>query len=262
VSPAVVSITDARRLLFAPSELGEGLGPRELTGHQCSMADDRVAKYCADLDQLAAAVAGNAGASAKCAAEVRKLCTYLQKHQEETLRDKGKLAELAGRLYKLVSGGADPKLLDQIVELHETLMSLPEGKLLGSSAKQKVLRSLESLRGLQGNAEAGSSSAGASAAPRQTVLWELLELAPRDGGDGATLSLMDPATGDEAMVDCEDTEEAAKLKDGLENGDLYPGSVVQVRLEEVGPGTGWKYLGHDVEGLPALLMRASSQDGA
>ena len=177
---------------------------RTTTRYICmsSDADARVAKYAEDLSALVkaarqavsqmricatgrcATLTGPA-AVVKCADEVRKLSTWLQKHQDEMLRDKLKLVEISASLFKLANNaheqhrGAEDRgtssLFDQILALHEVLMSLPEGKLVNSTGKGKVLKALEALRGLD-DGRGGSLSSTTSAEEVAVTTWELLDI--------------------------------------------------------------------------------------
>ena len=195
------------------------------------MADNRIAKYVADFGPLISAATESERSASKCASETRKLCTWLQKHQDETLSKKAQLVELSSVLYKLAvhvhlrAGTDDLKLFDQICSLHESLMSMPEGRLISGSGKQKVLRALEALRGM--DASQGGDSSMASTAPRAPteVVWDLIDLSIDPGGR-AILSVMDPASGDDTLVTVQSQEVAAKLQRAF----VDQGAAIQVRL--------------------------------
>ena len=224
-----------------------------------SSADERVAKYADDLnalvkaarqsvEQMSRCATGRTATStgpaaiAKCTAEVRKLSTWLQKHQEETLRDKGKLVEIASLLSKLANdahkqdggsedGGAS-SLFDQIVALHEALMSLPEGKLVNSAGKGKVLKSLEALRGLENSSGGGASSTSAAAEEAPVVTnWELLDVVSSETG-GVVLTVMDSGSGDTMDVAvAEESALTASLRQQFDEG-----TALVVQLLDIGGG--------------------------
>lgn len=224
------------------------------------MADVRVAKYAVDLASLATATAqavtqmsrcttgrcatsSGPAAIAKCTAEVRKLATWLQKHQDETLRDKSKLIEIAGSLFRLANIAHDCKntedeenlLIDQIVSVHETLISLPEGKLVNSAGKSKVLKSLEALRGMADKNEADESAAVDDGTA--VTLWELLDVKSHAARNAAVLTVMEPSSGDDMEVEVVDDEGiVADLRQCFDDG-----TALTVQLEALTGGGTYSY---------------------
>lgn len=78
----------------------------------------------------------------KIVPEVKKLSTYLLKHQNETVPDgaKGKLLQVIEGYYRfLLLSEANSAAQDAIVALLGTYLQLPEGKLLSATIKKKVL---------------------------------------------------------------------------------------------------------------------------
>lgn len=102
------------------------------------MATERISKY---LDDAAALV--QQGNVQKIAAEVKKLTTYIQKHQNETVPD-GSKTKLFGAIemyYRFAGRHSDFDicLKDTVYTLLSCFLQLPEGKLVTASSKRKVL---------------------------------------------------------------------------------------------------------------------------
>ena len=236
-----------------------------------SSAEERVARYAVDLgallkaarqsiEQMGRCATGRTATStgpatiAKCTAEVHKLSTWLQKHQDEALRDKSKLIEIASLLFKFANdafrqdggsedGGAS-SLFDQIVALHEVLMSLPEGKLVNSAGKSKVLRSLEALRGLENTGSRGGASSTSAADETMVTTWELLDIVPCATGRTVVLTVMNSSSGDDMEVVVEEDEGAltASLRQQFDEGAAL---VVQLEALPSSSGSGYRFRGFE-----------------
>lgn len=78
----------------------------------------------------------------KIVPELKKLATYLLKHQNETVPDgtKGKLLQTIEGYYRyLLLCGSNAAAQEAVVALLGTYLQLPEGKLLSATIKKKVL---------------------------------------------------------------------------------------------------------------------------
>lgn len=101
------------------------------------MATERIESYFETSKQLIAAKNWP-----KILAEVKKLATYILKHQNETVPDgtKTKLLQTIEGYYRFyLSSGSNPTAQEAIVTLLGTYLQLPEGKLLSATIKKKVL---------------------------------------------------------------------------------------------------------------------------
>jgi hypothetical protein len=99
---------------------------------------DRVAKYYDDGKDL---VGG--GNSAKIMSEIRKLATYLQKHQTEAIAEgaKTKLFGTVEMYYRYAKGNlTNEAVVDCVSSLLSAYLQLPEGKLVSATHKKKVLQ--------------------------------------------------------------------------------------------------------------------------
>lgn len=78
----------------------------------------------------------------KILAEVKKLATYILKHQNETVPDgtKTKLLQTIEGYYRFhLASGPNSTAQEAVVALLGTYLQLPEGKLLSATIKKKVL---------------------------------------------------------------------------------------------------------------------------
>lgn len=110
-------------------------------------AAERVSKFFDDATKLLTASTKQAN---KVGAEMNKLSTWLQKHQNETLPEgpKGKLMQTVEMYYRQCNVGEwREALLDALSNLLSTYLQMPEGKLLSAKDKKKVLNWLQSLSG-------------------------------------------------------------------------------------------------------------------
>lgn len=105
------------------------------------MATDRINKYFDDAKTLIAF-----GNIPKILAEVKKLSSYLQKHQTETVPEgaKTKLFGAVDAFYRYGCNNlGNESLVDCISTLIGTYLQLPEGKLVTASNKKKALTWLQ-----------------------------------------------------------------------------------------------------------------------
>lgn len=110
----------------------------DLRGHN-PMATERIEAYFENSKQLILAKNWQ-----KVLPELRKLASYLLKHQNETVPDgaKGKLLQtIEGyyRFYLQSEANSAAQAQDAVVALLGTYLQLPEGKLLSATIKKKVL---------------------------------------------------------------------------------------------------------------------------
>lgn len=82
----------------------------------------------------------------KITTEISKLCTWIQKHQNELLTDtsKGKLLFIIEKYYTYLKNIKEneherSKLVEAVEKLLSDFLSLPEGRLCSSKNKQKVM---------------------------------------------------------------------------------------------------------------------------
>jgi hypothetical protein len=145
------------------------------------MATERVGKYFDDAKIL---IAG--GSLPKVQAEIRKLTTYLQKHQTESIPE-GAKTKLFGTIeaYNRLANTnlSDEGLVDCVSSLLGSYLQLPEGKLVSATHKKKALIWIQEL-----NASSGSSSAP-TAVTKQTISSWSLEGVNEDG----TITLLNVA---------------------------------------------------------------------
>lgn len=121
------------------------------------MAAERVELYFETSKQLIAAKNWP-----KILAEVRKLATYILKHQNETVPDgaKTKLLQTIEGYYRFyLSSGENATAQEAIVALLGTYLQLPEGKLLSATIKKKVLVWYQDLSAAMDDSAPSSSAA-------------------------------------------------------------------------------------------------------
>lgn len=101
----------------------------------------------------------------KIVPELKKLATYLLKHQNETVPDgtKGKLLQAIEGYYRyLLQCEANPVAQEAVVALLGTYLQLPEGKLLSATIKKKVLVWYQDLNAAMDEVPASSTAPVAS----------------------------------------------------------------------------------------------------
>ncbi len=116
-------------------------------------AAERVNKFYDDATLLTSAPSPSSNANNninKLTSEIMKLKSWLQKHQNEVLQDsmKTKLLQCIEMYYRKVFHRREG-LLDPVTELLGCYLQLPEGKLLSSKDKRKVLQWINSLSCLE-----------------------------------------------------------------------------------------------------------------
>eukprot|EP00668_Euglena_longa_P014670 GGOE01018671.1.p1 GENE.GGOE01018671.1~~GGOE01018671.1.p1 ORF type:complete len:193 (-),score=50.60 GGOE01018671.1:259-837(-) len=148
---------------------------------------DRIEKFREDCDKLVAD--RNA---ARMAAEVQRLCKWMQKHQDEAVPDKakGQLLAVIQKYYQTAQSLAAPALTDSVTGLIEDLLKLPEGKLVTSKSKQQALKWLATLAPATGSASGASPSAAVEAGERWVV---------GDISDAGAFQLVPDGDGDEVI---------------------------------------------------------------
>lgn len=107
------------------------------------MATERIAKYLDDSKDLL-----QIANQSKIVSEVRKLASYLLKHQNETVPDgaKTKLASTMEAYYRYCSlPSVSESTRGEVSNLLGTYLQLPEGKLVSASVKRKVLNWFQEL---------------------------------------------------------------------------------------------------------------------
>ena len=110
------------------------------------MSDARAEKYYEDAVHIC-----KSGVEPKMLSEIRKLRTWLQKHQSETLTDGAKQKLLAAtECYYLYCVKREERFEGEVgglvTELVEDLLKLPEGKLISAKSKTKALKWLETTK--------------------------------------------------------------------------------------------------------------------
>lgn len=122
------------------------------------MAADRIAKYLDDSKDLL--LGGN---QAKIVSEVKKLSSYLLKHQNETVPDgaKTKLLSTIDAYYRYCSvPSTSESTREEVANLLGTYLQLPEGKLVSATNKKKALNWIQELTSVK---EDGGSKSVTSA---------------------------------------------------------------------------------------------------
>lgn len=89
----------------------------------------------------------------KIIAEINKLTTWLQKHQNEMLPDssKSKLFQCIEIYYRKIH----PSAVDAVVDMLNCFLQLPEGRLVTAKDKKKALQWVQSLSNLNQKHESG-----------------------------------------------------------------------------------------------------------
>eukprot|EP00667_Euglena_gracilis_P023742 EG_transcript_26966 len=123
------------------------------------------------------------------AAEVQRLCKWLQKHQDEAVPDKakGQLLAVVQKYYQAAQSLGTTALTDSVTSLVEDLLKLPEGKLVTSKSKQQALKWLSTL------APAANPVPGASPV-EAGERWMVGDI-----GDDGLLQLVPDGDGDEVI---------------------------------------------------------------
>jgi hypothetical protein len=130
---------------------------------------DRVAKYYDDGKDL---VGG--GNSAKIMSEIRKLATYLQKHQTEAIAEgaKTKLFGTVEMYYRYAKGNLmNEAVVDCVSSLLSAYLQLPEGKLVSATHKKKVLQWVQEFT--SGSSSAPSSGGAGGKAATVVTTWSV-----------------------------------------------------------------------------------------
>jgi hypothetical protein len=130
---------------------------------------DRVAKYYDDGKDL---VGG--GNSAKIMSEIRKLATYLQKHQTEAIAEgaKTKLFGTVEMYYRYAKGNlTNEAVVDCVSSLLSAYLQLPEGKLVSATHKKKVLQWAQDFT--SGSDSAPSSGGAGGKAASVVTTWSV-----------------------------------------------------------------------------------------
>jgi hypothetical protein len=118
------------------------------------MASERIQKYLEDAQKY---VAGQS--TSKVLAELKKLNTWLQKHQNESVPEGAKaklISTVEVYLKYCTSPGAEAALLEAVANVVGSYLQLPEGKLVSASYKKKALAWHQDLAALEsGQADNG-----------------------------------------------------------------------------------------------------------
>lgn len=142
---------------------------------------ERVNKYYDDGKALL-----GGGNCPKIMAEIRKLTTYLQKHQTESIPEgvKTKLFGIIELYYRYVKGDTtNESLLECVSSLLSSYLQLPEGKLVAASHKKKALQWIQELNAIAGNN--GLSGKTGAAASTSVSTWSLESI-----NDDGTITLL------------------------------------------------------------------------
>jgi hypothetical protein len=166
-------------------------------------AVDRVDKFCVDGEALL-----EKKNVPRILAEVLNFKKWIQKHQSEmiTPNSQAKLLTLVERYYLFSLTVQEDALKEAIFGLVADLLTLPEGKLISSKSKKKVLGWYDSLT--------ASSTKGGS---KQPVLqeWQVVDVS-----DSGKLTLMNPDCNEDILEDFElqPVDIATKIKDKFSEG--------------------------------------------
>jgi len=141
----------------------------------------RVERYADDAVSIV-----KSGVEPKLCSEVKKLRTWLQKHQSETLPDGAKQKLLAAvETYFLYCRNTRPERFDgdvgdAVVGLVDDLLKLPEGKLIAAKSKQKALKWLEATK-VSAEAASSSSSSGGGGGGGGRTKWVVADIDEETG---------------------------------------------------------------------------------
>jgi hypothetical protein len=193
------------------------------------MATERVGKY---LDDAKTLIAG--GSQPKIQAEIRKLTTYLQKHQTESIPEgaKTKLFGAIEAYYRLACVNlSDEGLVDCVSSLLGSYLQLPEGKLVSAAHKKKALVWIQEL-----NASSGSSSKDTKTTKSTISSWTLEGI-----NENGTVTLLSVADSERWLEDCKPrnlSEFISKISELQDQGDVVVvemdescGNIVDVHLQ-------------------------------
>jgi hypothetical protein len=114
------------------------------------MSSERIEKFQTDCEYLL-----RIKNIPKIVVEIRKLCTWIQKHQNGIVPDSHKqiLLSIIESYVQLLLKEQNNLLIDIIINLVDDYLKLPEGKLVNSKGKKKALKWLEILAGIQNNSD-------------------------------------------------------------------------------------------------------------
>jgi len=107
----------------------------------------------------------HSGNVAKSTSECLRLCKWLQKHQNEIVP-----AAQQNRLIQLVDLHKKQSSPEAMLELVQTYLALPEGKLTTAKGKQKCLKLLDELSPSSATSSSSSSSVASSSPTRYLVI--------------------------------------------------------------------------------------------
>ena len=174
------------------------------------MSDARAEKYYED-----AVLVCKSGVEPKMCTEVRKLRTWIQKHQTDTLTDGAKQKLLSAvECYFLYcmkrSGKFEEEVGGLVTDLVEDLLKIPEGKLISAKSKTKALKWLENTT-LSNEAAAGTETSASNTRSRWVV---------GDIDESGRLMLMSERPGSDELIEdfvVHDLEKRKKIQEYFQN---------------------------------------------
>ncbi len=131
--------------------------------------------------------------ASKLSSEISRLRQWLVKHQSDVLNDgyKDKLVQCVEMVYKFKPD--DPEFIDIQIALVDDILKLPEGKLVNSKGKKKVLKWMESLTSLQ--KDCSHNSPNENRGRQQT--WMVAEIDPAT----KTMTLISPHQESDGLIE-------------------------------------------------------------
>lgn len=161
------------------------------------MAATRIEKFSDDSKALMAS-----NNSKKLSAEIKKFRTWLQKHQNEIVSDglKTKLFQTIDSYYRYCTNEKNVAIHeDDISTLLGDYLQLPEGKLLSSKDKRKVLSWHQSLAGCKNTGKVAASG---------VRKWSVIDINSKN-----ELTMMSDENGDDMMEGfvVEDSQKFARI---------------------------------------------------
>ncbi len=187
-------------------------------------AAERVSKFYDDATLLTSAPTNlTNNTTNKLISEIMKLKSWLQKHQNEVLQDsiKTKLLQCIEMYYRKVFHRHE-SLVDPVTDLLGCYLQLPEGKLLSSKDKRKVLQWINSLSSLgSGDSLPKGSSSNSSPARVVSSTWIVQSVDYNNNKNISTLTLLnaenDELWKEDVAVEVDLVDKIAELMDTCDN---------------------------------------------
>lgn len=179
------------------------------------MSTERIEKFQNDVSKLIAEKK-----IVKIIAEVRRLETWLQKHQTEAVPDNHKqiLFSVIESYYNFFMQTKNVEVLDATTSLVDSSLKLPEGKLINAKSKKKALKWLDNLSFAQNTTTSKSTKSKSSNDTQLSAdfRYVLLDISEAD----STVCVMELEASQSIQENISiSTELLSKVKENFENGD-------------------------------------------